>query len=457
MGSLDVTRTRAFLVTQSLLLAVAVLSALIAMPLNALPDKLAGMTIGFCGMAGVITGVGWYLFLFRGVTTSLAVALLWVDSAVGWMFLYGAGEFETALGIMWFPIVMAPIYTARRHAWFLAGFHVAAFLLLIWCRQSGALDAVLPYGGLLPRAAVTQPAFVLDAVVSFLLITAGMAILAGSASADIMNSQQQLQAKVEEQTSELGARARQLDRARVDLEEQNGLLAETNALLRASNAALEQFSIALGHDLKGPMQTLVGNVDLLLLTPLEPVQRRRVEGLQAGIERMQSLVSALQQLTRVTDRLNSMARVSLDEVAREAVADLQARIEQRGAVVEIGAALPDVMGNRSLLREVFQNLLDNGIKYGASVGPRVLVGAGQGAPGRVVIWVEDDGTGIAPEHAGEVFQLFRRLPEHATREGVGAGLALVRRIVRAHGGEVRVEGGQVLGGARLVVELPAVQ
>jgi two-component system sensor histidine kinase TctE len=122
-------------------------------------------------------------------------------------------------------------------------------------------------------------------------------------------------------------------------------------------------------------------------------------------------------------------------------------------MVQVSGHLPTVMGNRSLLAEVVQNLVENAIKYGGKPVPRVRIVGGQ-VGDRAFVEVEDDGPGVPEEARSRVFASFEQLNPGAS--GVGAGLALVRRLVEAHDGSVEITDGQVLGGACFRVCLPAI-
>jgi signal transduction histidine kinase len=138
--------------------------------------------------------------------------------------------------------------------------------------------------------------------------------------------------------------------------------------------------------------------------------------------------------------INPAQRVEVGELASEAVRMVAGRIAERGAEVEVAADLPAVFGDRVRLLQVFQNLIDNAVKYmGDQASPRVEVGARRAAAdgGGPVFYVRDNGMGIEPRHRDRVFGLFEQLD--AAAEGTGVGLALVKRIVELHGGRIWVE------------------
>lgn len=145
--------------------------------------------------------------------------------------------------------------------------------------------------------------------------------------------------------------------------------------------------------------------------------------------------------------------VALGEIAREAVELIEGRIRERGADVRIEAGMPTVMGDRQRLREVFQNLVENAVKFmGTQALPQVRVGA-RVEEADVICFVRDNGAGIAPEYHDNVFGLFNQLDPEIP--GTGIGLALVRRIVEAHGGRIWVESDGQDRGSTFYFSLPA--
>lgn len=457
--SLEESRTRGFLWTQTALLGIAAVLSISTALTGTTTQLVLIQTLVFSSLFGVITALGWYLFLGRKATTVIVIGLLYVDSVVALFLLYVAGEFEVAIGLLWFAIIMAPIYAAKKHAWGLAFFQIGVYLALIAVRQL----QLLPYGQLLPYEVVTQWPFVIDSVSAFIGITLGIAYLAGQASMDIVTSQRQLEEAVDDQTRRLADANADLAAASQALRESNDALSEraqqlaaANTELRSSNTALDQFNAAVSHDLRSPLQTVSGAVELLTVTEPDITRRghERLRQVADATDRMSRMIRELRRLSQVGDHPDIEPFVSLDDCVDQARKDLEARIVRASARVEIEGTLPGARGSGSLLKQVFQNLLENAVKYGASGGPCIRVAAAPAPEGRVAVAVEDDGEGIEPAEQPAVFQMFRRLDRHANTEGIGAGLGIVQRIVLAHGGSVSVERSEVLGGARFVVELP---
>lgn len=225
-------------------------------------------------------------------------------------------------------------------------------------------------------------------------------------------------------------------------------------LLQHSNDELAAFAHVVSHDLQSPMRSMAAFSELLgrrYAGQLDERADRYLSHITGGARRMRSLVSDLLVWSRFGRDGAAPARVELDRVAAGVVADLAARIELTGGVVEY-ADLPTVWGAEGLLVRLLQNLVDNGLKYHRpGVPPRVRIRGAEGGDG----WwlsVEDNGVGIPAARREEAFDPLRRLGQHAV-EGSGLGLAICRRIVQRCRGRIRIEDGEGHG-TRVVVELP---
>ena len=225
--------------------------------------------------------------------------------------------------------------------------------------------------------------------------------------------------------------------------------------LEARNAELARFTYTVSHDLKSPLVTIKGFLGLLERDAQDgDLERMRhdIGRIQAAADRMRKLLEDLLELSRLGRLLNPPARVALGEVACEALALVAGDVAARGVEVEVDRDLPVVVGDRLRLVEVFQNLIENAVKYmGEQPEPRVEVGAGENA-GEPVVYVRDNGIGIDPLYHDKVFGLFERLD--AATEGTGVGLALVKRIVELHGGRIWVESEGVGRGSTFCFSLP---
>jgi signal transduction histidine kinase len=218
------------------------------------------------------------------------------------------------------------------------------------------------------------------------------------------------------------------------------------AELQRSNRDLEDYAAVASHDLQGPLATIGMHAELLQrrLGTEKEQEAMLAERIVTSSRSMTALVRDLLAYSRAGNAQPSHERVALDEVVARAIDNLAAPIAEAGA--EVGAEpLPDVLGDRAMLSQVFQNLIANAVKFCDGGRPMVLVRAEPEGEHRVRVSVEDCGIGIAPEEADRIFRPFHRLHGDDRYEGSGIGLAICRRVVEAHGGRIwaepRPEGG----------------
>jgi len=340
-------------------------------------------------------------------------------------------------------VFMAPLFGDKRHAWGIAIVEIVLYGALLALRAAGTIRyrAVLPEpvpGGAEALAAqLANDTFVGDSFLGFGLLVLGSAYLAGEASLGLLTSQTELEGEVERAT-------RKLERA--------------NAELQDRNRALDEFNSALSHDLKSPLQTALMAAETLIYSrpDLTEEQRKLADVIVNSTSRMGDLTRELLKLSRMGDVLGDGESVDLGTVVQEAMEDLGERLASSRSELLVGGELPTALANPALMREVIQNLIENAIKYGDPDGPRIRIEAAKAPWGRVAFAIEDNGPGIPEDQRHLVFRPFLRLTRDVHKAGgVGAGLAIVQRIVSVHGGSIRVEDGTVLKGARFVVELSA--
>ncbi|HEY8975192.1 MAG TPA: ATP-binding protein [Burkholderiaceae bacterium] len=243
-------------------------------------------------------------------------------------------------------------------------------------------------------------------------------------------------------TRELAAR----QAVQAELERTNQTLelrvALRTAQLRETIEGLESFNRSVSHDLRGPLGGITG-VARMAREALGQGDLTAADKLLAAIARQSEsstdLVTSLLQLARSGEGPVERRTVHTDALVRELADLLAGAAAATRQVVAIEGELPDLQADPALVRQVFANLLANGIKFSASASqPRVDVGATRGPGGHTVFHVRDNGVGFTEAQGRELFVPFRRL--HADRfEGHGIGLTIVRRIVERHGGRVWAE------------------
>lgn len=173
-----------------------------------------------------------------------------------------------------------------------------------------------------------------------------------------------------------------------------------------------------------------------------------------GAGRMQRLINDLLSYSRVGRRGNAFEPLAMSEVVRAALANLRSAIAESGARVEVGE-LPIVEGDRTLLAQLFQNLVGNAIKFRREEPVVVRIGAEPEAEGSMWrVTVEDNGIGIDPAYADRVFLIFQRLHDRGKYPGTGIGLAIAKKVVEYHGGRIWIDSAPGRG-SRFNFTLPA--
>jgi signal transduction histidine kinase len=169
-------------------------------------------------------------------------------------------------------------------------------------------------------------------------------------------------------------------------------------------------------------------------------------------DKMDELLSDLLELSRIGRIVHPPEKVDLVELTRDALEMLDARIHSRNVSIQISPDLPAIYGDRLRLREVFENLISNAIKYmGNQPNPLIEIGT-RDAANESIIFIKDNGIGIEERYQSRVFALFEKLNPNI--EGTGIGLALVKRIIEVHGGRVWVESDGLEKGSTFCFTIP---
>ncbi|MEI6293158.1 MAG: PAS domain S-box protein [Methanomicrobiales archaeon] len=225
--------------------------------------------------------------------------------------------------------------------------------------------------------------------------------------------------------------------------------------IQQKNIELERFTYTVSHDLKSPLITIKGFLGYLEKDALAGDIARLhddIARIHAATSKMEDFITSLLELSRVGRIVNPPVSVSLAFLVQEAVEALHAEIDQRGIRLIIPGDLPEVYGDKVRLQQVMTNLIGNAVKFmGDQEEPGIEISASHNG-GEVIICVQDNGTGIAPENRDKIFSVFTRL--NPAVPGAGIGLALVRRIVEVHGGTCRVESAGLGQGSTFCFSLP---
>jgi PAS domain S-box-containing protein len=210
--------------------------------------------------------------------------------------------------------------------------------------------------------------------------------------------------------------------------------------LELRNIDLQQFAFMASHDLKTPLRTISGFVELLQANYSGRLDDRGTDWIRRvseGAHRLETCIDNLLLYSRLDSQATPFEPVNCQTVLRDALESLQAVIHETEADITAGE-LPTVMADGTQLLQLFQNLIDNGIKYRGAARPSIHVSSKRGN-GEWVFSFADNGIGIGPEHHQRVFELFRRLHTLQAYPGDGIGLTLCRRIVGRHKGRIWVE------------------
>lgn len=217
---------------------------------------------------------------------------------------------------------------------------------------------------------------------------------------------------------------------------------ERTLQLETANRELEAFSDSVSHDLRAPLRQIDGFASALAEEygeRLDSQGLRYLELLQAGARKMNVLIDALLDLSRVTSGATFSEEVDLSDLAVQICAGLNGADPARKVDVRVTPGIR-ARGDRRLLGIALQNLLCNAWKYTSRhATARIEFGAAADGDGRLVYQVRDDGAGFDMSQSEQLFRAFHRLHGSSEFEGTGIGLATVQRIVRRHGGEIWVE------------------
>lgn len=222
---------------------------------------------------------------------------------------------------------------------------------------------------------------------------------------------------------------------------EEGLLEKTRNLEK-SNEKLEQFSHVVSHDLKEPARTVEAFSGFLIEDYHDKLDEEGLDYLQRmkkAAGRMRELINDLLNLSSIHMDRASFERVNVQKVLREVKDDLEMRLH--GVNLQIDDDMPAIRGSRIRIAELFSNLITNAIKYNDKALPTLHVGwlKDSKKTGMCTFFVQDNGIGIEKRYQERIFAIFQKLNPREDYEGTGAGLAICKRIVEEHKGEIWVE------------------
>ena len=210
--------------------------------------------------------------------------------------------------------------------------------------------------------------------------------------------------------------------------------------IRQKNAELERFTYTVSHDLKSPLITIKsfsGSIKRDLASHRHDRIAMDLERIGTAADKMAALLDDLLELSRIGRIVNAPEPVALADIVDDVLSQLDGLLKANNVKVDIQPGLPIVMCDRQRLGEVLQNLLENAVKYmGNQPRPQILFGM-RSEYDKKIFFVEDNGPGIDKKYHQNIFGLFNKLD--AKSEGTGIGLALAKRIIEVHGGDIWVE------------------
>jgi signal transduction histidine kinase len=252
--------------------------------------------------------------------------------------------------------------------------------------------------------------------------------------------------------------------------ERTAELAEANLELERSNRELQDFAFVASHDLQEPLRKIQAFGDRLRTVQapnFDDRGRDYLDRMHSAAGRMHTLINDLLTFSRVTTKAQPFERIDLNKIANDVMSDLETTIEQSGGSVEIGD-LPAIDADPLQMRQLFQNLIANALKFRKPESPPVVkveaeivnkdVSGIEGSASNKFarITVADNGIGFDEKYLDRIFTPFQRLHGRNEYEGTGIGLAVCRKIVERHGGTLTAES-SAGSGATFIATMPVTQ
>lgn len=298
---------------------------------------------------------------------------------------------------------------------------------------------------------------VTGAVVTFWDITQRL-----KARDQLINLKNNLEKTVEERTTELNEKVTKLDRSQKamlymveDLNTITAQLKNERRKLEISNKELEAFTYSVSHDLRAPLRAINGFARFLVedYSPLLDAEGKRyLDTIRRNATKMDKLIIDLLNLSRVSRTEMRLVEVDMKSIVRSVYFE-QADENQQKAFEFIVENLPAAKVDVTLIKQVWQNLISNALKYSSKSGIKKIIISGNESEGKRIFTIRDFGAGFNPRYADKLFGIFQRLHKESEFEGTGVGLAIVRRIIERHGGSVSAKS-KINNGAEFCFSLP---
>ncbi len=209
--------------------------------------------------------------------------------------------------------------------------------------------------------------------------------------------------------------------------------------LSRSNKELEQFAYVSSHDLQEPLRMIASYLQLLerkYKGKLDAKADKYINFSVDGATRMQNLIDDLLAFSRVTTQANELKPTNLESIYKEVLSNLEILIDENKAIIKHDP-LPTIKGDKTQVSQVFQNLINNAIKFRSKDRPKINISVKE-EDNKWLFGVQDNGIGIDPKHSDRIFEVFKRLHKKRDYPGTGIGLAICKKIIERHGGKIWV-------------------
>lgn len=218
-------------------------------------------------------------------------------------------------------------------------------------------------------------------------------------------------------------------------------LAEANLKLEQSNKALQQFAYIASHDLRTPLRGISGFIQLVKRKAKKRLKEEEVEYIDlavSSVRQMDAIINDVLEMSKIGQQNLKKEVVPIDNLVKEVIHEMQETIAEKEASVEIESNMPTIFISRTNVKQLFQNLISNALKYQKEDSPQVRIDCIQ-ENGHFKFSIEDNGIGINEKYKDKIFEMFQRLHTKDQYKGTGIGLAICKKIVEENNGQIWFE------------------